>query len=128
MQLNGFRNELRDVIVLGNLSGLNPDKNPAEININGAEFILNTIFSKNISGFLNFTYQDARGENLITHIKGKVPGVAKYKGNIGITTHLDDLFTLSITGNWIARANPAAIFCRSSNMRRGGSWKDCGSN
>ncbi len=37
LQVNGFRNELTDVIVLGNLSGLTPDKNPGVITVNGAE-------------------------------------------------------------------------------------------
>ena len=98
LQVNGFRNELTDVIILGNLSGLTPDKNPGVITVNGAESIVDMIVTKNISGFLNFTYQDSRGKNLITHNSGKVPGVAKVKGNAGITMHVDDLFTISLTG------------------------------
>ena len=101
VQLNGFRNELTDVIVLGNLTGLNPDKNPGVINVNGVEGILDVALAKSISGFLNFTYQDSKGENLITHNKRNVPGIAKIKGNAGITMHIDDLFTVSLSGNWV---------------------------
>jgi len=101
LQVNGFRNELTDVIILGNLSGLTPDKNPGIITVNGAESIIDVVVTKNISGFLNFTYQDSKGKNLITHNSGKVPGVAKVKGNAGITVHLEDLFTISLGENWV---------------------------
>jgi outer membrane receptor for ferrienterochelin and colicins len=103
LQVNGFRNELRDVIVLGNLVGLNPDKNPALLNITGIEAVADLVFSKDISAYANFTYQDARGENLITHYKGPIPGVAKYKGNTGITLKTADLFILNLTENWIGK-------------------------
>jgi outer membrane receptor for ferrienterochelin and colicins len=105
IQVNGFRNELTDVIVLGNLSGLTPDKNPGVITVNGAEGILDIAVTKNISGFLNFTYQDSRGKNLITHNAGEVPGVAKVKGNAGITMHVGDLFTISFSGNQVGTRN-----------------------
>ena len=101
LQVNGFRNELTDVIILGNLSGLTPDKNPGVITVNGAESIIDVVVTKNISGFLNFTYQDSKGKNLITHNSGKVPGVAKVKGNAGITVHLEDLFTINLGENWV---------------------------
>ncbi len=101
VQVNAFRNELRDVILLGNLSGLNPDKNPGLINVNGIEAALNLVFMKNASGFLNLTWQHASGENLITQATGLVPGVAKIKGNIGVTLHPEDLFTVTLTGNWV---------------------------
>ena len=39
LQLNGFRNELTDVIVLGNLSGFTVDKNPGVITVDGFEAI-----------------------------------------------------------------------------------------
>ena len=83
LQLNAFRNELRDVIVLGNLSGFTTDKNPGLININGLEGIVDLIFSKRLTGFLNFTCQDAEGKNLITQQEGDVPGVARWKANAG---------------------------------------------
>ncbi|MEP6949018.1 MAG: TonB-dependent receptor [Ginsengibacter sp.] len=101
LQVNGFRNELTDVIVLGNLSGLTPDKNPGVITVNGAETVLDIAITKNISGFLNFTYQDSRGKNLITHTSGEVPGIARIKGNAGITIHAGDLFIISLSGNQV---------------------------
>ena len=107
LQLNGFRNELTDVIALGNLSGLEPDKNPGVIKINGLEAIADIIFTKNISAFINFTCQDARGKNLITQYEGPTPGVAKFKGNAGVTMKTQDLFIFSISGNWVGkRASP----------------------
>jgi len=111
VQINGFRNELKDVIILGNLSGLTPDKNPGEHTVNGAEAILNIMFSKNASGYINFTYQDAKGKNLVSGVSGKIPGIAKLKGNAGLLLHLDDLFNLNLSGNWVGerrnqRTNP----------------------
>jgi iron complex outermembrane receptor protein len=101
IQINGFRNELTDVIILGNLAGLTVDKNPGRFKINGVETILDIAIAKNVSGFLNFTYQDARGKNLLTGISGKLPGVAKFKGNAGVTAKVEDLFTVNITGNYV---------------------------
>jgi outer membrane cobalamin receptor len=103
LQLNLFRNELTDVIVIGNLTGTNPNKNPGAEKINGIELIADVIFTKNTSGFINFTYQDAKGENFVTHLSGQLPGVAKFKGNAGLTFHLDDLFTFSIIENWVGK-------------------------
>ena len=100
-QINLFRNELRDVIILGNLAGLTPDKNPGLININGAEAIFDFLFSQRFSGFVNITGQDAGGENLVTNAKGEVSGVAKFKGNAGVTVTLNELFTLTLSGNWV---------------------------
>lgn len=101
LQLNLFRNELKDVIILGNLSGFTPDKNPGEITINGLETTADFVMSKNISSFFNFTFQDPKGKNLITGISGKVPGVAKFKANAGITFYAEDIFTFNFTGNWV---------------------------
>jgi iron complex outermembrane receptor protein len=103
VQLNGFRNELTDVIILGNLVNLNPDKNPGRIAINGLETMLNLSFDNNLSGFLNFTYQDAIGKNLITQLRRHVPGVAKVKGNAGVTLHVPDLFSVNLIGNWVGK-------------------------
>lgn len=100
-QLNGFRNELTDVILLGNLPGPSPDKNPGIINVNGVESVMDMVLAKNITSFINFTFQDSRGKNLITGNSFRLPGVAKVKGNAGITLHLAELFTVSLTGNWV---------------------------
>ncbi len=101
MQLNLFRNELRDVIVIGNLSGLNANKNQGAENINGIESSMDMMFSKNISAFVNFTYQDARGQNFVTHFSGQLAGVARFKGNARITMPVQDIFTVSLSGNWV---------------------------
>ena len=111
LQLNGFRNELTDVIVLGNLSGLTPDKNPAEHTVNGVEAVADFVFTKNITGFANFTLQDAKGINLVSQISGKLPGIAKVKGNVGVLAHIENLFTVNLSGNWVGtrrvtRTNP----------------------
>jgi outer membrane receptor for ferrienterochelin and colicins len=101
LQLNGFRNELTDVIVLGNLAGLNPNKNPGVITVDGLEAIADFILAKDVSAFANFTYQDALGQNLITHVKRHVPGIATVKGNAGFTFHVEEVLIVSLSGNWI---------------------------
>lgn len=103
IQLNGFRNELTDVIILGNLVNLNQDKNPGRITVNGFECMANASFSTKCSGFLNFTYQDAIGKNLITHLERHVPGIAKVKGNGGVSLHVADLFSVNVIGNWVGK-------------------------
>jgi len=103
LQLNLFRNELTDVIVIGNLSGLSPDKNPGAETINGLELSSDFVLTKKIEGFANFTFQDAKGKNFVTHSSGEIPGVAKFKGNAGLTFHLDDLFTFNIIENWVGK-------------------------
>jgi iron complex outermembrane receptor protein len=101
IQLNGFRNELKDVIILGNLSGFTPDKNPAEHTVNGLELSTNLAFSKNFSAFANFTFLDAHARNLVTGTSGLIPGIAKLKGNIGAMVILADLLHISASGNWV---------------------------
>ena len=100
-QINFFRNELTDVIILSNLTGLNPNKNPGAQTTNGIEASVDVILGKNITGFANFTYQDAKGENLISHASGQLPDMAKFKGNAGITADVNDLFTINIIENWV---------------------------
>lgn len=102
-QLNGFRNELTDVIILANLVNLVQNKNPGKITINGFEAKLDMAFTKSVSGFLNFTYQDAIGKNLVSGVKRYMPGVARVKGNVGIDFHVNDLFTFDVRGNWVGK-------------------------
>ena len=80
VQLNGFRNELSDVIIISNLSGLTPNKNPGVFTINGAEGILDIVVSKNITGFANFTWQHAWAKNLVTWYFRKTSRRSKYQG------------------------------------------------
>ena len=102
-QLNVFRNELRDVIILGNLLNLNPDKNPGKINTTGFEAVLNIVLVTNVSGFANFTYQKGRSENLLNHITRNTSGIANVKGNAGFDFHLDELLKVSLIGNWVGK-------------------------
>ncbi len=100
-QLNIFRNELTDVILIRNLSGLNTNNNPGSQRANGVEAVFNFIPAKNISGFLNFTYQDPKWKNLVTHTTGVLSGVAKFKANAGLTIQVQDLFIMSLSENWV---------------------------
>jgi iron complex outermembrane receptor protein len=111
LQLNGFHNDLTDVIILGNLPTTTPDKNPAIIHITGVEGIVDWMVSKNISGFINFTWQDPWGKNIITGNSGSTPGVARWKGNAGITCHINDFLVFTVSGNYVGnrsvpRTNP----------------------
>ncbi len=101
LQLNLFRNELTNVIVIGNLSGLNPNKNPGAQTINGVEASFDFIPARNITGFVNVTYQNAKGQNFVTNFSGPLPGVAKFKGNAGLTAKVQDLFIVSLSENWV---------------------------
>ncbi|MEP6584015.1 MAG: TonB-dependent receptor plug domain-containing protein [Ginsengibacter sp.] len=101
LQVNGFHNDLKDVIILSNLPNLTVDKNPGVFTITGAEGVAEMTITKEISAFVNITYQYAWGKNLITGLARKLPGVATIKGNAGMTIHVDDLFTISLSGNWI---------------------------
>jgi outer membrane receptor protein involved in Fe transport len=102
-QINFFRNELTDVIIISDLTGLNPNKNPGAQKTNGIEANVDLILGKNISGFANFTFQDAKGENLVSHASGDIPDVPKVKGNVGLTFDVEDLFTVNVIGNWVGK-------------------------
>ncbi len=102
-QLNAFRNKLDDVIILGNLSNVTTNKNPAELTIYGMEGHIDYVQSSKLSGFINFTIQDATGRNKTTNREGNVPGVAKIKGNIGMSLNVQELFSLSLIGNWVGQ-------------------------
>ena len=100
-QVNFFRNELRDVIIINELSGINANKNPGSQTTNGIEASLDLILGKNITGFANFTFQDAKGEIATTHASGQVPDVPKFKGNAGLTFHVENLFNINVIENWV---------------------------
>ena len=104
-QLNGFHNDLSDVIVLAELSGLNPDKNPGVIHITGFEAVLNYKPVQAFSAFANFTFQDAMGKNLTTGEYDRVAGVARVKGNAGVTAYATDVFNVTLSGNWVGQRN-----------------------
>jgi len=103
LQLNLFKNKLTDVIILGNLSGLVANKNPGVQNITGAEFSADFVLKNMLTGFANFTFQDAKGKNLVTNYSGQLPGIAKFKANAGLTLHVEDLLTLTLIENWVGK-------------------------
>jgi outer membrane cobalamin receptor len=100
-QLNGFRNELTDVIFLTLLGNLQQDKNPGKITVNGLEAKLDMNFTKSFSGFLNFTYQDGVSKNLVSGNSITTPNIARLKSNFGINLYVKELFTLALTNNWV---------------------------
>jgi outer membrane receptor for ferrienterochelin and colicins len=100
-QVNFFRNELSDVIILSNLTGLNENKNPGSQTTNGIEAGIDLVLGKNIVGFGNFTFQDATGKNLITRTSGLIPDIAKFKGNAGFTFTINDMFVVNVIENWV---------------------------
>ena len=117
VQVNGFRNELDDVVVLSNLSGLTINKNPAEVRVMGVEGILDMVLTKNISGFMNFTYQEGRGKNLVTGASRRIPAIARVKGNVGVRALIGDLFTVNFAGNLVGKrkaqsTNPYGAFVK----------------
>jgi outer membrane receptor for ferrienterochelin and colicins len=101
LQLNGFHNDLSNVIFIANLSGLTPDKNPGVIHITGMEALMDMIVAKNTTGFANFTFQDALSKNLVNGNSAQTPGVARFKANAGFTFGLDDILTLTLSGNYV---------------------------
>ncbi len=105
LQLNGFHNQLTDVIILGDLTGLNPNKNPGKFRISGLEIVTNLQVTQNLTGFLNFTFQDATGKNLNTGYEGRLPGVARVKGNAGLTAKFERLLLISPSVNWVGKRN-----------------------
>lgn len=102
-QLNGFRNELTDVIFLGNLVNFQQNKNPGKITINGLEAKLDANITSALSGFFNFTFQDAVAKNMITGNRFKTANIARFKGNAGLNLYVKELFTLGLTNNWVGR-------------------------
>jgi outer membrane receptor for ferrienterochelin and colicins len=100
-QLNIFRNELTDVILIGNLSGLNTNNNPGSQSTNGIEGSLDFMAAKKITGFMNVTYQNPKWKNLTTDATGLLPGVARYKGNAGLTMEVENLLVLTVIENWV---------------------------
>ncbi len=102
-QINFFRNELSDVIVINELAGLNANKNPGSQTTNGIEASLDLILGKNIRGFANFTFQDPKGEIATTHASGQLPDVPKFKGNAGLTFDVENLFTVNVIENCVGK-------------------------
>jgi len=103
MQLNGFDNELSDIYVLNSLigTGLGAKQSLGRARIYGSEAHMDVFFSNLFSGFLNFTYQRGKETDLGTGSTFSIPNLPNYKGNIGITWQIKELFTVTAIGNWI---------------------------
>lgn len=102
IQVNAFRNELTNIIVDGvpmGGGGFIQNQNAGSATINGAEARVDAFFSNQISGFINFTYQE--GTQINGAKKFDIPNIAKVKGTIGFSVHLEELLNISIIGNWV---------------------------
>lgn len=95
-----FQNNLTNVIVqdvpIG--GGLRQNQNVGSTIINGFEATLD-ISVKTINGFLNFTYQEGKGNDGTKD--DSIANIAKFKGNIGAVIQIDKLFSISIISNWV---------------------------
>lgn len=108
LQLNAFRNELTDIIVLTTLQtgGYTQNQNIGEAFVNGLEGRIDATISKKVSGFVNLTYQTgeqtarlfARPDSTFN-----IPNIAAWKGNVGVTIHVADLFYANVIGNWVGK-------------------------
>jgi len=78
---------------------------------NGSKVHKDVFFTNLFSGFLNFKSQKGKETDLGTHRSFSIPILPIYKGNIGITFPVGELFTVTAIGNWIGqrqlpRSNP----------------------
>jgi outer membrane receptor for ferrienterochelin and colicin len=106
VQLNAFRNELTDIIILTSLqTGVyTQNQNLGEAFVNGVEAKLDVSFSKKVTGFINFTLQHGEQtakRSLQNDTTFGIPNIAAMKGNIGLRFHVGELFNLSLIGNWV---------------------------
>ena len=108
LQLNAFRNELTDIIISTSLqvSNFTQSQNIGRAYVNGLETKMDISFSKKIAGFVNFTYQNGeqtakqfgRGDSTFN-----IPNIANFKGNIGLTIRMENLFNISLIGNYVGQ-------------------------
>jgi len=103
IQLNGFDNELTDIYVLNSLlgGGFGTKQTLGKASIQGGEVRMDAYPGNRLSAFLNYTYQTGKQTDEKTGISFDIPDLPKMKGNIGITYHATDLFTLCVIGNWV---------------------------
>lgn len=110
LQLNAFRNELTDIIILTSLEtvGYTQNQNLGTAYVNGVEGKMDISFSKRIKVFANFTLQ--QGEQTAKHFSQNdttfdIPNIAAAKGNVGLTIYAAELFNVSLIGNWVGKRN-----------------------
>jgi len=107
LQINGFYNHLTDVILQTKVVSLVQNTTTGKMDIGGVEAKADVIFSKSISAFINFTYQDGKQTQIGTVTQPGVdssfiiPNIAKFKSNAGLAFRIEDLFTVSVIGNWV---------------------------
>jgi outer membrane receptor for ferrienterochelin and colicin len=107
-QVNAFRNELSDIIILTSLQvgNFTQSQNLGKAYVNGIEAKMDVSISKRLAGFINFTYQQGkqtakRFEKNDTTFR--IPNIAEVKGNIGLTYRVENLFNISLIGNWVGQ-------------------------
>ncbi|HET6225555.1 MAG TPA: TonB-dependent receptor [Bacteroidia bacterium] len=109
VQLNVFHNQLNNVIIhdvpVG--LGLTQNQNSGTATISGLEAKADLAFSRQCTTFLNFTYQE--GTQFDGATTTQMPNIAKLKGNVGITIHINNLFSINIIENWVGIRSVALI-------------------
>lgn len=107
LQVNGFLNYMTDIILQTRITGLLQNTNNGKTNVHGLEAKADVLFSKYFSGFANLTLQDGEQIALGTITDPNkdssfiIPNIAKAKGNLGLTVHVEDAFTITLIGNWV---------------------------
>ena len=108
VQLDAFRNELSDIIILTTLqvSNFTRNQNLGKAYVNGLEAKMDVSVSKKIVGFVNFTLQN--GQQTAKRVEKSdttftIPNIANVKGNIGLTFRVQNLFSISVIENWVGK-------------------------
>jgi len=116
-EINGYRNELTDMIVSNvPIGDLNNDGDQERQNRNVGKAVLMGIEIKNtfklgssFSGFASATIQEGKQKDNKTDEDEEydIPNIAKYKGNIGITMYLFDHTSLYVVGHYVGERTTA---------------------
>ncbi len=106
VQVNCFRNEIKDLITLGpKPSATEPApyiNRPGETTVNGVELELTADIGRNKYAYANVSYQDAEDFE-----GNELPDVADWKANLGINWKLGQFFNINGNLNWIGeRSRP----------------------
>jgi outer membrane receptor for ferrienterochelin and colicins len=107
LQVNGFYNHLNDVILQTKRITLVQNTAKGKADIEGIEAKADIVITNHISTFANFTWQDGT-QTALAATTGPasdsvftLPNVARVKGNLGVTAHFSDVFTVSLISNWV---------------------------
>ncbi len=101
VQINLFHNDLRDIIIqdVPVAVGLTQNQNAGKASVKGVEAKMDVISSSFFSTFLNFTYQEGTQNDGTT--KSVIPNIANYKGNLGCSVYIAELFSINVIENWV---------------------------